>query len=92
MNAFVLLLRLVLLSCRSSTVVCEHPNGAAATSHSVFNTDRGVNWEKASKLLEEEVQMNCCLPDTQPAQLDCALLMLSQLSVIALQHHPSDCV
>eukprot|EP00775_Hariotina_reticulata_P014308 gene14308-35_t len=45
------------ISLRSSTVICEHPNGAAATSHSVFNTDRGVNWEKAIKLLEEELEI-----------------------------------
>jgi len=35
-------------------VICEHPNGAAATSHTVFSMDRGVPWERAIKLLEDE--------------------------------------
>jgi hypothetical protein len=42
-------------SCRGSTELIQHPNGAAPTCHTVFAVDRGCPWEKAKKLLDEEV-------------------------------------
>jgi hypothetical protein len=40
--------------------VCHHPNGAAATKLTTFYMDRGVTFDKAQRLLEEEVSgVNC---------------------------------
>ena len=43
-------------SCRGSTELIQHPNGAAPTCHTVFAVDRGCPWEKAKRLLDEEVR------------------------------------
>lgn len=47
--------RIACVSCSSSKVVCEHPNGAP-TCLTTFAMDRGVPWAKAVKLLEDEVR------------------------------------
>eukprot|EP00878_Enallax_costatus_P040094 GHUV01046079.1.p1 GENE.GHUV01046079.1~~GHUV01046079.1.p1 ORF type:complete len:621 (+),score=132.82 GHUV01046079.1:286-2148(+) len=44
------------ITLRSSEVICEHPNGAAATSHTIFDMDRGVPFAKAKKLLDDELE------------------------------------
>lgn len=41
---------------RDTTELIQHPNGAAPTCHTVFAVDRGCPWEKAKKLLDEEVR------------------------------------
>jgi hypothetical protein len=40
--------------------VCHHPNGAAATKLTTFYMDRGVTFDKAQRLLEEEVSGVIC--------------------------------
>jgi hypothetical protein len=42
--------------CRETTELIQHPNGAAPTCHTEFAVDRGCPWEKAKKLLDEEVR------------------------------------
>jgi len=48
-------LLLPLHTTRDTTELIQHPNGAAPTCHTVFAVDRGCPWEKAKKLLDEEV-------------------------------------
>lgn len=55
---------------RETCELVQHPNGAAPTCHTVFAVDRGCPWQKAKKLLDEEVRLGArCLVGRELAEV-----------------------